>query len=908
MDTLMNDLGNMSISNGQINDALWDHWMNLINKIYVPQQMIALTRPCDEKDYENYRNLVDKYFDDIQSLLTRILPYTNLEQIMTTKSSSSIKTIGMHLILIIGEHSVKNVWNNPITITKAINLSLDICKLFNVSTLSQLFTTNSDIFDNILLMLRPKLLKDIWKTYPSAVLCYKWLIHQIEIPGLQKHLFNVLPTALIIYDDFVPENRVIALECIDQILRHSSMQREFIDNGYLNVIYDALERLTHEREVRYIIPLYGCITRILTNIELVNDTINFEWSKRDDIIATLLDNMELEQNLELRHAYMTSLPQLLTNISCAKWCERLTRILAEYCEHHTDLRTLRVTLQTAETVLTLFHIRIPAHCTILYSAFLKLHFDLMETPTFDEEIIRCLERCIHLLYKLTPTIGSSIIRDDRMRTIMKNSLHIVCPDDTKYCIWRLPVWGSYWILLWGDYKFPHNTIQYYMKKYKSKIIGCWLGPAYTIILNDYVSVKEVLSRKEFDGRLHELYPAKARAFGKKLGIFFNDGWVWQEQRRFALHNLRNFGFGRRHFQVENELIEELNILIDTIKNGPVNQTEKEVINGDQVLFPTILFPISANMIWTIMSGERLDRSNHELLRKLCHSACCFQKGGDTTGGAVSITGWLSYFGNLFGFRDFINGNQGIIDFVKNYIDNMKNNDSTENLMGFLPTYWREMKNNSFDNENFSEEQLIMIAVDFMFPALSAVPSTITHYFKYMMHHPDVMKRAQDEIINVVGRERLPNWDDRKELPFTEATIREVLRMETLTPWSVAHKCLQTTTLQDYIIPVDTIIVTNLSAMHSDKDFWGDPEVFRPERFLSDDGKNLGKDWSLPFGFGRRLCAGETFARFILFEVIATILQQFNLSMIDGQPCKLDDKIPGIIVQPKTTWIRISERL
>lgn len=65
-----------------------------------------------------------------------------------------------------------------------------------------------------------------------------------------------------------------------------------------------------------------------------------------------------------------------------------------------------------------------------------------------------------------------------------------------------------------------------------------------------------------------------------------------------------------------------------------------------------------------MSGERLDRSKHELLRKLCHSAHCFQKGGDTTGGAVSITGWLSYFGNFFGFRDFINGNQGMVDFVK----------------------------------------------------------------------------------------------------------------------------------------------------------------------------------------------------------------------------------------------------
>ena len=70
-----------------------------------------------------------------------------------------------------------------------------------------------------------------------------------------------------------------------------------------------------------------------------------QWTKRDDILAVLLDNMEFEQNVELRHVYMLSLPQFLTNIGCAKWCERLTRILSEYCEHHTDLRTLKATLE-----------------------------------------------------------------------------------------------------------------------------------------------------------------------------------------------------------------------------------------------------------------------------------------------------------------------------------------------------------------------------------------------------------------------------------------------------------------------------------------------------------------------------------------------------------------------------------
>lgn len=55
--------------------------------------------------------------------------------------------------------------------------------------------------------------------------------------------------------------------------------------------------------------------------------------------------MESEENLELRYAYMKSLPQLLTNIGCAVVCERMTRILVEYCEHYMDLRTLKVTLE-----------------------------------------------------------------------------------------------------------------------------------------------------------------------------------------------------------------------------------------------------------------------------------------------------------------------------------------------------------------------------------------------------------------------------------------------------------------------------------------------------------------------------------------------------------------------------------
>jgi methyl farnesoate epoxidase/farnesoate epoxidase len=49
---------------------------------------------------------------------------------------------------------------------------------------------------------------------------------------------------------------------------------------------------------------------------------------------------------------------------------------------------------------------------------------------------------------------------------------------------------------------------------------------------------------------------------------------------------------------------------------------------------------------------------------------------------------------------------------------------------------------------------------------------------------------------------------------------------------------------------DTVMLVNLWSFHNDADFWGDPEVFRPERFLDDKGQLLKKDYSLPFGAGQ----------------------------------------------------------
>ena len=62
----------------------------------------------------------------------------------------------------------------------------------------------------------------------------------------------------------------------------------------------------------------------------------------------------------------------------------------------------------------------------------------------------------------------------------------------------------------------------------------------------------------------------------------------------------------------------------------------------------------------------------------------------------------------------------------------------------------------------------------------------------MMIYPDVQKRGQAELDSVIGRERLPTFDDRPRLPFVDAVYKEVLRWRPVAPVGVFPQSLPMT--------------------------------------------------------------------------------------------------------------------
>lgn len=97
------------------------------------------------------------------------------------------------------------------------------------------------------------------------------------------------------------------------------------------------------------------------------------------------------------------------------------------------------------------------------------------------------------------------------------------------------------------------------------------------------------------------------------GIFFTQGLLWRDERRFTLRHLRDFGFGRRFSELESDIEEELMQLIEMIKNGPRYPHEKELFNNGMVLCPNIFYSMTANSFLKVLGGDRIPRQNQDEL-------------------------------------------------------------------------------------------------------------------------------------------------------------------------------------------------------------------------------------------------------------------------------------------------------
>ncbi|KAJ7648206.1 cytochrome P450 [Mycena polygramma] len=148
----------------------------------------------------------------------------------------------------------------------------------------------------------------------------------------------------------------------------------------------------------------------------------------------------------------------------------------------------------------------------------------------------------------------------------------------------------------------------------------------------------------------------------------------------------------------------------------------------------------------------------------------------------------------------------------------------------------------------------------------------------MTLHPKCQAKAQKEIDSVVGELRLPDFDDRKSLPFVECILQEIFRWNPGVPLGVPHRVMQDDVYRGMVIPKGSLIISNIRGMSLDENVYSDPTSFCPERFLP---KPAGRGEpyfnNAVFGFGRRICTGQYVAENSLWIALATILASCKIT-------------------------------
>ena len=94
----------------------------------------------------------------------------------------------------------------------------------------------------------------------------------------------------------------------------------------------------------------------------------------------------------------------------------------------------------------------------------------------------------------------------------------------------------------------------------------------------------------------------------------------------------------------------------------------------------------------------------------------------------------------------------------------------------------------------------------------------------------------------------------------------------------------------------------------DKSTWGDPHIFRPERFLNEDETCFKPHLHvMSFGAGKRRCPDRILAEQQLFLITTNLIQQFHFSVPKGRHGLNESAAGGFVRAPKSFQIVINKR-
>lgn len=177
-----------------------------------------------------------------------------------------------------------------------------------------------------------------------------------------------------------------------------------------------------------------------------------------------------------------------------------------------------------------------------------------------------------------------------------------------------------------------------------------------------------------------------------------------------------------------------------------------------------------------------------------------------------------------------------------------------------------------DNGTWPRQRVRDEALTFMLAGHETTANAMSWFWYLMARHPDARDRMLAEVDSVLRAGR-PTAGDLTRMPWTTACLQESQRCHSAV-WIIAREAVEPDEIDGHHIRPGTTVIIPIHQIHHDKRWWSDPDNFDPSRFLGDAAKNRPRSAYLPFGGGRRICIGQSFALMEMVLIAAIMSQQF----------------------------------
>ncbi|MEM7589929.1 MAG: cytochrome P450 [Cyanobacteria bacterium P01_A01_bin.83] len=166
----------------------------------------------------------------------------------------------------------------------------------------------------------------------------------------------------------------------------------------------------------------------------------------------------------------------------------------------------------------------------------------------------------------------------------------------------------------------------------------------------------------------------------------------------------------------------------------------------------------------------------------------------------------------------------------------------------------------------------------LFAGHETTASSIAWSFYWLHRLPEVKDKFQAELNAMANK---TDFAAVAKLPYLSAVVSETLRLQPVVAF-VGRQLKQPWELMGYQLDAGTSLFPSIYLTHYREDIYPEPKKFKPERFIE---QEFSPYEYLPFGGGNRRCIGHVFALYGMKLVLATVMSQVELELLDNRPLK-----------------------